>query len=236
MRIWDVDPGYLSRQHLLGEHRELHGIVSIITNHKAGYARHPETLRWAEFGWALQQRHRLLACEMRLRGYQDRTPVTIDRNPGQWPAEYLDPPARQYGLLQRKYAEAGTAGRIPLPTSGQTLWSQHKYSVLARDPVEYKAIGRSLANGHGRFGREYDELARTLVEILRKRPKPGGIRNAVQHMWGYVSGDPSPAARELEQLSSSALLGEIQQRAVQQGVAYLLASTALSELMAWMEA
>ncbi len=236
MRIWDVSPGYLSRQHLLGEHRELHGIVSIITNRKTGYARHPETLRWAEYGWALQRRHRLLACEMRLRGYQDRTPVTVDWNPGQWPAQYIDPPARQYELLRRKYAEAGSAARIPLPTSGQALWSQHKYSVLARDPKAYKAIGRSLANGFGRSEREYHELARTLVEILRQRPTPGGIRNAVEHMWGYVSADPPLATSQIETLSSSALLSEVQQRALHKGVAYLLASTALSELMAWLEA
>lgn len=29
MRIWDINPGYLNRQSLLGDHRELHGIVSI---------------------------------------------------------------------------------------------------------------------------------------------------------------------------------------------------------------
>ena len=34
MRIWDVNPGYLNRQSLLGEHRELHAIFSIIKNNK----------------------------------------------------------------------------------------------------------------------------------------------------------------------------------------------------------
>lgn len=28
MRIWDVDSGYLARQQLLGEHRELHGLAN----------------------------------------------------------------------------------------------------------------------------------------------------------------------------------------------------------------
>ena len=64
MRIWDVNPGYLNRQSLLGEHRELHGIVSIIRNNKKGYAKHPETLRWVGYGWALKQRHKLLASEI----------------------------------------------------------------------------------------------------------------------------------------------------------------------------
>ena len=47
MRIWDVSPGYLNRQSLLGEHRELHGLVSILVHGKRGYSRHPETVRWA---------------------------------------------------------------------------------------------------------------------------------------------------------------------------------------------
>ncbi len=45
MRIWDINSGYLNSQNLLGEHRELHGFVSIIVNKKKGYAKHPETLR-----------------------------------------------------------------------------------------------------------------------------------------------------------------------------------------------
>jgi hypothetical protein len=31
MRVWDADPGYLNRQSLLGEHREIHAILSIVT-------------------------------------------------------------------------------------------------------------------------------------------------------------------------------------------------------------
>jgi hypothetical protein len=32
MRVWDVNPGYLNRPSLLGEHREIHAIVSILTH------------------------------------------------------------------------------------------------------------------------------------------------------------------------------------------------------------
>ena len=42
MRIWDVPPECLCRQHLLGEHRELHAIWTILTTGKTGYTRHPE--------------------------------------------------------------------------------------------------------------------------------------------------------------------------------------------------
>lgn len=33
MRVWDLSPGHLNDRSLLGEHRELHGIVSILANH-----------------------------------------------------------------------------------------------------------------------------------------------------------------------------------------------------------
>ena len=36
MRIWDLNPGYLNRNSLLGEHRELHGILNILTLEKKG--------------------------------------------------------------------------------------------------------------------------------------------------------------------------------------------------------
>jgi len=46
MRIWDIAPEKLCRNHLLGEHRELHAVWAILTKDKKGYSRHPEVLRW----------------------------------------------------------------------------------------------------------------------------------------------------------------------------------------------
>jgi hypothetical protein len=228
MRVWDVHPGYLNRQSLLGEHRELHGIVAIIDNNKKGYSRHPETLRWVGYGWALMLRHRQLACEMALRGFHDRSPVHSATNPGAWPATYLDPPADQFQRLADKYADR-EPGRIPLPQNTQQLWSQHKYSVLARNPGLYRDIGRQVAAGSGPF----PDLARLLSELLREQPTTGGIRNAVQHMWGYVSGPPLPALPGVDAWPWPQLLLEIQHRAMTAPSPYLTASTALSDLMVW---
>ena len=112
MRIWDLNPGYLNRQSLLGEHRELHGIVSIIRNNKKGYSKHPETLRWVGYGWALKQRHKLLVAEMNLRGYVDRSPVLLRSNPDCWPVHFIDSPADQITLIKQKYKTI-EGGRIP---------------------------------------------------------------------------------------------------------------------------
>lgn len=75
MRIWDVSPSILCRQHLLGEHRELHALWTILTEHKKGYSQHPETRRWVGKLPALYKRHEELVEEMRKRGYNHKTPL-----------------------------------------------------------------------------------------------------------------------------------------------------------------
>lgn len=230
MRIWDISPGYLNRQSLLGEHRELHGIVSILVNNKKGYSRHPETLRWVGYGWSLWMRHQLLAAEMSLRGFTDKTPVLTRSNIGVWPEFYIDEPGLQFQLLESKY-ENREQGRIPLPVNAQQLWSHHKYSVLARDVTRYKEIGRQVAAM--RPGDDLTDLARVLTELLRKQPSAGGIRNALQHMWGYVSDDFPKVGRELESWSLQRLMDETQRLSLARDESYLVSSTALSELRVW---
>lgn len=232
MRIWDVHPGYLNRQSLLGEHRELHGIVAIVAGNRRGYAAHPETRRWAPHPGALAQRHRLLAAEMALRGYCDRSPVTAE-GPLLWPDHYIDEPAAQFALLAAKYADRAE-GRLPLPRSSQQLWAQHKYSVMARDYALYRELGQQVT---ALPPCALDPaLARQLVEILRLPPPAGALRNALQHMWGYVADSAAGPAVDPATAAPAALLGVIQQRACAAEQPYLLASTALSELMAWLPA
>ena len=75
MRIWDISPSRLCRNHLLGEHRELHAIWSVITQKKKGYSHHPETLRWKGKLSALYLRHEELVKEMTIRGYNHKSPL-----------------------------------------------------------------------------------------------------------------------------------------------------------------
>lgn len=75
MRVWDLPPEGLCRKHLLGEHREIHAIWSVLTNGRSGYSRHPETLRWKGRLGALYERHRLVAAEMARRGYNHASPL-----------------------------------------------------------------------------------------------------------------------------------------------------------------
>ena len=231
MRIWDVNPGYLNRQSILGEHRELHAIVSIIKHNKKGYSRHPETLRWKNFGWALNQRHRLLAAEMNLRGYMDRTPVLLKTQSLKWPEVFVDLPATQLAILAEKYRDK-EQGRIPLPKNVQQLWAQHKYSVMARDAAEYKRIGRFVTAR--KTGNGISDLYPELVLLLCCPPCEGNLKNTIQHMWGYVSSYSSFAGKTIESKTTRSLLKEIQRLVFLHDVVYLKESTALGELQVWM--
>jgi hypothetical protein len=232
VRIWDVSAGYLNRQSLLGEHRELHGLHSILVNGKTGYARHPETRRWVGCVSGLAQRHALLVAEMRLRGYCDRTPLDSGGGRMRWPAIFIDPPREQYALLTGKY-RGREAGRIPLPRGVHDLWAQHKYSVMARDPEAYRVIGRRVARM--RRGADFAPLAEEMIVLLRASPTRPRLLNALEHMWGYVARAATPEERAAAGASPAGLLRTTCELAVRSKQPYLLASTALSELSVYVE-
>lgn len=103
MRIWDISPRLLCRAHLLGEHRELHALWSILVNDKKGYRRHPETKRWEGKLAALYKRHQLLVKEMKRRNFRhfselDKTYAT--GTPSQ--RSFVDTPGEQRQLLKLK--------------------------------------------------------------------------------------------------------------------------------------
>jgi hypothetical protein len=233
MRIWDVNPGYLNRQSLLGEHRELHGLYNIIKDGKKGYSRHPETLRWYGKLGLLRRRHELLVSEMTLRGYNHRSPlppIQVEDETGdsqQVQDSYVDPVYRQFELLKEKYT-GRESGRIPFPVNSQQLWAQHKYSVLARDPEYYKSIGPELASGDNP-GLSRDN-AQELVEMLYRVPPKGRLINALLHMWGYVSRYASSPPPNPES-DLHGLVDSLRRLVMEHEVQYLVHSTALSDLM-----
>ena len=75
MRIWDVPPKILCRNHLLGEHNELHAIWSVITGNRKGYAMHPEVMRWRGRLRALYLMHDRIVAEMIRRGWKHQSPL-----------------------------------------------------------------------------------------------------------------------------------------------------------------
>ena len=103
MRIWDLPAGELCRSHLLGEHRELHAVWSILTQGKRGYANHPETRRWRGRLKALYLRHEGQVQEMSRRGYLHRSPLAIQLATGDdRQVEQLDSNEEQVTMLRAK--------------------------------------------------------------------------------------------------------------------------------------
>ena len=103
MRIWDLPPEILCRQHLLGEHRELHGLWNILTLDKKGYREHPETKRWVGRLAALYSRHEALVAEMHRRGYRHNSPLDRDLATGSEIQDMLiDTPEEQFNMLVEK--------------------------------------------------------------------------------------------------------------------------------------
>lgn len=103
MRIWDVDPARLCRAHLLGEHRELHGLWNILTQDRSGYRQHPETRRWEGKLGALYLRHEALVAEMARRGYAHRSPLDPALATGASEQDaFVDEPWAQLRILAEK--------------------------------------------------------------------------------------------------------------------------------------
>lgn len=76
MRIWHpIPPICLDDKRLLGEHRELHAIWSVLKNDKRGYRNHPETRRWSEHRYMLAMRHDILVKEMERRGWNHKSSI-----------------------------------------------------------------------------------------------------------------------------------------------------------------
>jgi hypothetical protein len=106
VRIWDVAPADLCRQHLLGEHRELHGLWNILTRGLRGYAAHPETKRWEGKLAALYRRHEAQVTEMARRGYRHASPLDAAlATGGDRQDAFVDSPEVQRRILASKSCE-----------------------------------------------------------------------------------------------------------------------------------
>lgn len=103
MRIWDIQPKYLCQQHLLGEHRELHALWSILNESKPAFKNHPETRRWPGKLKALYGRHQVLVKEMKKRGYKHNSPLDKKLAKGQASQNfYLQSIRKQKAILKKK--------------------------------------------------------------------------------------------------------------------------------------
>jgi len=88
LRVWDVPVERLCRQHLLGQHNEIHAMFSVITKGTKGWSNHPETKRWKGKLKALYLKHNETAEEMINRGYNHQSPLSKNKAKGKAKQDY----------------------------------------------------------------------------------------------------------------------------------------------------
>ncbi len=98
MRMWMVPPETMCRQHLLGEHVELHMFVGTIRKGRAidGFLEQ----RILE-PFAIKQRHEALVAEMTRRGYNHKSPLDAPTMPAKMKRVTVDTSASLSELLRR---------------------------------------------------------------------------------------------------------------------------------------
>jgi hypothetical protein len=106
VRIWCVPVSELDRQHLLGEHAELHCIVGALLSKYKAYRNHPETLRFKDRIEQLYARHSEQVAEMVKRGYQHNSPLPQSNHSYQYTNEEL---LRDYAELAKRQQKRSQA-------------------------------------------------------------------------------------------------------------------------------
>lgn len=82
VRVWSgISASELDDIHLLAEHADLHLILSVITNRKKGYSKHPEVIRFhGKLGY-IYKRHEQDVKEMEKRGLNHKSPIKKEMIP-----------------------------------------------------------------------------------------------------------------------------------------------------------
>lgn len=97
MRMWMTDPKIMCKNHLLGEHRELHALIGIfkrkksIKGHIDGDQVEP---------LSIEKRHNELVTEMLRRNYKHNSPLKLDISI----LDYLSKDDREH-TINRKYSK-----------------------------------------------------------------------------------------------------------------------------------
>ncbi|RQD77225.1 MAG: DUF1722 domain-containing protein [Candidatus Syntrophonatronum acetioxidans] len=237
MRVWDVHPGYLTRNSLLGQHAEIHALFNVIKDCKKGYGAHPETLRWKGHLNILRKRHDLTVKEMVLRGYRHASPCREEEKyaNSSLRLKYINHPAEQLEILREKYLKNSSRGRIPLPRRGSDFWAHHKYSVMARGYNYYKDIQSFLRGKKDLPVKEERELIEKVTGIMEKPVPSKALVNLIHHLWGYFKDKASETEKEeylnFPRESLSSVIQSFYQMARKYDQEYLLQSTVFADLL-----
>lgn len=235
MRVWDIHPGYLSRQSLLGQHAEIHALYTVINQQRKGYAAHPETKRWQGNLNRLKFRHDLTAQEMILRQFNHRSPFNGNFHNSIKTLKYVDQPARQFAILQSKYWRNNQSGRIPLPQFDYQFWANHQYSIMARGDNCFKEIQQNIKSSSIMPIEEANELVDQVLSVMEQPIDTAALKVVIDHIWGHLNQDAVGEERTLylkwHEQKQPVLLKLFYQMALKYHCHFLIHSTIFSELI-----
>lgn len=135
MRVWNIPYKYLARQHLLGQHREIHQGLDCLY-YKTRFKYHPALVPFRGRELALLVAHELCANEFKERGYTDRTPIAdyfkwYFINPqNEWPRcgyssiykDLYDIVDKWENWKKRDNKDYRNSGRLPLFPKGESFY------------------------------------------------------------------------------------------------------------------
>jgi hypothetical protein len=104
VRIWAVPVSELDRQHLLGEHAELHCIAGALQGKYKAYRNHPETIRFKNRIEQLYDRHKQQEAELTKRGYKHNSPIQGNTQPYTYTEEEYKRDHQELAKRQNKAA------------------------------------------------------------------------------------------------------------------------------------
>jgi uncharacterized protein YbgA (DUF1722 family) len=232
LRVWDIHPGYLSRQSLLGQHVEIHALAAVICGGKKGYAAHPETRRWVGHGDKLARRHDLTVSEMSLRGFNHASPCPVSPESSPARLSFVDFPVLQIQMLGEKYRQRAQAGRIPLPKRESQFWAQHKYSVMARGYNYYREIQGFMKGRPDNQIAAAEDLVMSILELMELPVTVPALMNTLDHLWGYFKREANAEEKKsyLNSEPGRPALDDLYRLAVKYNRQYLLHSTVFADL------
>lgn len=216
MKIYSIQPRYMSNELIALEHDFLHGLYAALSGEESVGENEPELFRFNGRRGRLYVRHRLLVEEMILRGLSHTT--LLDRRiieKEEWvPMEVADEDI----LIEAKEIAAAGEGRFPIPRDGDPvllsgrgevysaidtpvdqevlfgLWLRYRHLVMERSYARYRELADPL-RGRGRAS-VWMLFDLVLEETFASDPEERAPAIAYENIWEMLESEATDGERE----------------------------------------
>ena len=178
MRVWDIHPGHLNRDSLLGEHRVLHGVAAILSHGLKATPRIPRP------GGGGPELGAAPAAPAAGGGRWPSAPTGTGRRLGCAPRP---DPGPSCSSIRPRASSASSPASTATGNRGVSRCRAHRTSSgPSTSTRSWRRRSRRTPTWHAGSaacadGTPFDKLALELTTLLRAPPDPGNLRSAVQH-------------------------------------------------------